>query len=111
MVWGTFFGDEVPHSARLSVGRGVQKLFGQCPHAFCTFEWGFPEIQVTHICRAQKDLLHVKTVDIIKVIWHNGCYHLAQHWLWAVQSISARVVIDRSLLPDRLGLAPHESAD
>ena len=33
MVWGTFFGDEVPQSARSSAG-GVQKLFGQCPNAF-----------------------------------------------------------------------------
>ena len=28
MVWGTFFGDEVPQSARLSAGGGVQKLTG-----------------------------------------------------------------------------------
>ena len=34
MVWGTFFGDEVPQSARLSAGEGVQKLFGQCPNAW-----------------------------------------------------------------------------
>ena len=34
MVWGTFFGDKVPQSARLSAGEGgVQKLFGQCPNA------------------------------------------------------------------------------
>ena len=26
---------KVPHSARLSVERGVQKLIGQCPNAFC----------------------------------------------------------------------------
>ena len=25
---------KVPHSARLSAGGGVQKLFGQCPNAF-----------------------------------------------------------------------------
>ena len=30
---GHFFGDEVPQSARLSAGRGVQKPFGQCPNA------------------------------------------------------------------------------
>ena len=30
---GHFFGDEVPQSARLSAGGGVQKLFGQCPNA------------------------------------------------------------------------------
>ena len=35
MVWGTAFGDKVPQSARLSAGRGVQKLFGQCPNAPC----------------------------------------------------------------------------
>ena len=34
MVWGTSFGDEVPQSARLSAGEGVQKLFGQGPNAF-----------------------------------------------------------------------------
>ena len=32
---GHFFRDEVPQSARLSAGRGVQKLFGQCPNACC----------------------------------------------------------------------------
>ena len=34
MVWGTFFRDEVPQSARLSAGEGVQWLNGQCPNAF-----------------------------------------------------------------------------
>ena len=29
-----FFGDEVPQSARLSAGGGMQSLFGQCPNAF-----------------------------------------------------------------------------
>ena len=34
MVWGTFFRDEVPQSARLSAGGGGgQKLFGQCPNS------------------------------------------------------------------------------
>ena len=32
---GHFFGDKLPQSARLSAGRGVQKLFGQCPNAPC----------------------------------------------------------------------------
>ena len=36
MVWGTFFRDEVPQSARLSAG-GVQSLKGQCPNAFGIF--------------------------------------------------------------------------
>ena len=31
---GHFFRDEVPQSARLSAGRGVQSLNGQCPNAF-----------------------------------------------------------------------------
>ena len=35
MFWGTFSGDKVPQSASLSGGRGVQKLFGQCPNATC----------------------------------------------------------------------------
>ena len=34
MVRGTFFGDEVSQSARLTAGRGVQKLFRQFPNAF-----------------------------------------------------------------------------
>ena len=44
MVWGTFFGDEVPQSARLSAGGGggVQKPFGQCPNAFCANLNGAP---------------------------------------------------------------------
>ena len=29
---GHFFRDEVPQSARLSAGQGMQKLFGQCPN-------------------------------------------------------------------------------
>ena len=31
---GHFFRDEVPQSARLSAGWGVQSLNGQCPNAF-----------------------------------------------------------------------------
>ena len=34
MVWGTFFRDELPQSARLSAGGGGQSLKGQCPNAF-----------------------------------------------------------------------------
>ena len=37
MVWGTFFRDEVPQSARLSAGGGVQLLKGQCPNAWGDF--------------------------------------------------------------------------
>ena len=40
MVWGTFFRDEVPQSARLSAGEGVQSLNGQCPNAFCAIFGG-----------------------------------------------------------------------
>ena len=40
MVWGTFFRDEVPQSARLSAGGGVQTLNGQCPNAFGIFFGG-----------------------------------------------------------------------
>ena len=41
MVWGTFFRDEVPQSARLSAGGGgVQSLKGQCPNAFGNFFGG-----------------------------------------------------------------------
>ena len=36
MVWGTFFRDELPQSARLSAG-GVQSLKGQCPNAWGDF--------------------------------------------------------------------------
>ena len=39
MVWGTFFRDELPQSARLSAG-GVQSLKGQCPNAFGNFFGG-----------------------------------------------------------------------
>ena len=35
MVWGTFFGEKVHQSARLSAGGGGQKLFRQCPNAPC----------------------------------------------------------------------------
>ena len=37
MVWGTFFRYEVPQSAQLSAGQGVQSLFGQC-YAFFSGE-------------------------------------------------------------------------
>ena len=37
MVWGTFFRDEVPQSARLSAGGGGQLLKGQCPNAWGDF--------------------------------------------------------------------------
>ena len=40
MVWGTFFRDEVPRSARLSAEGGVQSLNGQCPNAFCAIFGG-----------------------------------------------------------------------
>ena len=39
IVWGTFFRDELPQSARLSAG-GVQSLKGQCPNAWGDFFGG-----------------------------------------------------------------------
>ena len=33
-LWHLKLMQKVPQSARLSAGRGVQKLFGQCPNAF-----------------------------------------------------------------------------
>ena len=43
MVWGTFFRDEVPQSARLSAGGGAiaKRAMPECLLRY--FSWGFPK--------------------------------------------------------------------
>ena len=49
---GHFFRDEVPQSARLSAGEGVQSLNGQCPNAFYAIFGGASLRYTMHLQRA-----------------------------------------------------------
>ena len=66
MVWGTFFGDEVPQSARLSAG-GCKSYSGNAQMPARKFEEGFPN-------RNTNDLPDVVTASVpyLKLLSREG---------------------------------------